>query len=110
MESQKKLSIKSKHTLGDKMSWKDILKFDQSDVEKAKRVIVKHMGMQYYNNVFGGRMGVTLTPSNFLNEIASEIMELQDLKSELVKKNPYQYGENVKKITEFIEELQELIA
>ena len=44
MESQKKLFIKSKHTLGDKMSWKDILKFDESDVEKAKRVIVKHMG------------------------------------------------------------------
>ena len=110
MESQKKLFIKSKHILGDKMSWKDILKFDESDVEKAKRIIVKRMGMEYYNNFFGGGMGVTLTPSNFLNEIAAEIMELQLVKSTLLKKNPYQYGENIKKITEHIEELQELIA
>ena len=92
------------------MSWKDILKFDESDVEKAKRVIVKHMGMEYYNNYFGGRMGHTLTPSNFLDEMAAEITQLQEIKSEISGKNPYYYGDNVKKITEYIEELQELIA
>tara|TARA_R100000734_G_C3317276_1_gene110265 strand:+ start:2716 stop:2985 length:270 start_codon:yes stop_codon:yes gene_type:complete len=89
------------------MSWKDIIKYDEKDVEEAKKIIAEFMGEDYFDKDF------PLTASNFIEMIYLEIESVNNLLKtikEQSKGNPYFERAMRMRLIDYKDELSRLLA